>query len=117
MCNTRIRYTLLHISFIIKDVINQLFIALLIILFIPTIDFLISSISVVLLSDVMAGQIFFNFNDFRAECLSHGGGKPSHRLVSDFLGSEVHPEDLSDALIAEIDAKNDEVKSASKSSF
>ncbi len=52
---------------------------------------------------------------FREECLSHGGGKPSHRLVSDFLGSEVRPEDLSDALIAEIDAKNDEVRFTSKS--
>jgi hypothetical protein len=49
--------------------------------------------------------------------LSHGGGKPSHRLVSDFLGSEVRPEDLSDALIAEIDAKNDEVKFVTKSRF
>jgi hypothetical protein len=35
--------------------------------------------------------------------------------VSDFLGVDVRPEDLSDALIAEIDAKNDEVDSAAKS--
>lgn len=51
---------------------------------------------------------------YRQECLSHGGGKPSHRLISDYLGFEVRPEDLSDALIAEIDAKNDEVKFVTK---
>ncbi|TRY74904.1 hypothetical protein TCAL_00516 [Tigriopus californicus] len=42
---------------------------------------------------------------YRSECLSHGGGKPSHDLVSDFLGKEVLPEDLADALISELDAK------------
>lgn len=51
---------------------------------------------------------------YRNECLAHGGGKPSHRLVSDFLGSEVNPEDLSDALLAEVDAKSDELKFVAK---
>lgn len=44
---------------------------------------------------------------YRQECLSHGGGKPSKQLVSDFLGeSLVTPDGLADALIADIDAKN-----------
>jgi intermediate peptidase len=47
---------------------------------------------------------------YRAECLAHGGGKPSHRLVSDFLEKEVNPEDLSEALVAEIDAKTELLK-------
>lgn len=49
---------------------------------------------------------------YREECLSHGGGKPSHRLVSDFLGKEIEPSDLSDALIAEIEDKQESVKAA-----
>ena len=47
---------------------------------------------------------------YRAECLAHGGGKPSHELVSDFLGREVNPEDLADAVVAEIDSKTDVLK-------
>ena len=47
---------------------------------------------------------------YRQECLSHGGGKPSHQLVSDLLGRNIQPEDLSDALIKEIDDKNEAVK-------
>ena len=44
---------------------------------------------------------------YRQECLSHGGGKPSKQLVSDFLGeSLVTPDGLADALIADIDSKN-----------
>ena len=44
---------------------------------------------------------------YRQECLSHGGGKPSKQLVSDFLGeSFVTPDGLADALIADIDSKN-----------
>jgi len=51
---------------------------------------------------------------YRNECLAHGGGKPSHRLVSDFLGSDVNPENLSEALLAEVDAKCDELKFVSE---
>ena len=46
----------------------------------------------------------------RAECLAHGGGKPSHQLVSDFLQREVVPEDLADAVVAEIDTKTEVLK-------
>ena len=47
---------------------------------------------------------------YRRECLAHGGGKPSHKLVSDLLGFDIRPEDLSDALIKEIDGKNEDLK-------
>lgn len=47
---------------------------------------------------------------YRRECLAHGGGKPSHQLVSDYLGSEIRPEDLSNALITEIDEKQEDLK-------
>ena len=46
----------------------------------------------------------------REDCLAHGGGKPSHQLVSDLLGFQIQPEDLSDALIKEIDDKQDALK-------
>jgi intermediate peptidase len=45
--------------------------------------------------------------NYRHDCLAHGGGKPSHLLVSDFLGRSVQPEHLAEALIKEIDTKND----------
>ena len=49
---------------------------------------------------------------YRQECLSHGGGKPSHSLVGDYLGSELTPQQLSEALIQEIDLKNSQVQQA-----
>ena len=53
---------------------------------------------------------------YRQECLSHGGGKPSRELVSDFLGeSSVTPVGLADALIAELDSKNKDVYDMMKS--
>ena len=51
---------------------------------------------------------------YRQECLSHGGGKPSLKLVSDFLGLQAEPEVLADALISELDCKKDIVKSVLK---
>ena len=44
---------------------------------------------------------------FRKECLSHGGGKPSSIIVSDLLnvGHPVDPSKLVDALLNEIDEK------------
>merc|ERR1712083_880962 len=49
-----------------------------------------------------------------AECLSHGGGKPSHLLVSDYLGQAVtQPAALAGGLIQEVDAKRREVERAS----
>jgi len=47
-----------------------------------------------------------NGGKYRRECLSHGGGKPSRALVSDFLGTPVDAQLLADSLIAETDAKN-----------
>ena len=47
---------------------------------------------------------------YRRECLAHGGGKPSHKLVSDYLGFEIQPEELSDALIKEVDDKQEALK-------
>ena len=44
---------------------------------------------------------------FRKECLSHGGGKPSTEIIFDLLGHTVDPTKLSDALINEIDEKQD----------
>lgn len=41
---------------------------------------------------------------YRRELLSHGGAKPAHQLVSDFLSKEVTPETLAAVLIADIDA-------------
>jgi len=50
-----------------------------------------------------------------AECLSHGGGKPSHLLVSDYLGQAVtQPAALAGGLIQEVDTKRKEVERASK---
>ena len=47
-----------------------------------------------------------NGRKYRQECLSHGGGKPSRDLVSDFLEKPVDAQLLADSLIAEIDTKN-----------
>ena len=49
---------------------------------------------------------------YRTECLSHGGGKPSHTLVGDYLGCQLTPQQLSEALIQELDMKNDQVQQA-----
>lgn len=45
---------------------------------------------------------------YRRECLAHGGGKPSYRLVSDYLGGGDHlvgPQQLAEALVSEIRAR------------
>jgi len=47
-----------------------------------------------------------------AECLSHGGGKPSHTLVSDYLGKAMDSTQLAGALLQELDTKNREVMAA-----
>jgi len=48
-----------------------------------------------------------------SECLAHGGGKPSHLLVADYLGHQgVQVEELAQALIQELDAKNRDVARA-----
>jgi len=48
------------------------------------------------------------------ECLAHGGGKPSHLLVSDYLGQNVEPGQLASTLVQELDIKSREVNIALK---
>ena len=47
---------------------------------------------------------------FRNKCLSHGGGKPSADIISDLLDQKVEPIDLADALLNEIDEKQQMVQ-------
>ena len=47
---------------------------------------------------------------YRSECLSHGGGKPSPKIISDLLGHPVYPGELVDALLNEIDEKQAIIK-------
>jgi len=49
---------------------------------------------------------------YREECLSHGGGKPSHLLVGDYLDCQLSPQQLADALIAEVDTKQHQLEQA-----
>ena len=51
---------------------------------------------------------------YREECLSHGGGKPSHLLIGDYLGADggLSPDQLAAALISEIDLKQHELEQA-----
>ncbi|BES95046.1 mitochondrial intermediate [Nesidiocoris tenuis] len=42
---------------------------------------------------------------YRRECLGHGGGKPPHLLVRDFLKIDPSPQHLADALINELDKR------------
>ena len=51
---------------------------------------------------------------YREECLSHGGGKPSHLLVGDHLECQLSPPQLADALIHEIDTKQRQLQEALK---
>ena len=51
---------------------------------------------------------------FRSKCLAHGGGKPSAHIISDLLEQEVEPIDLADALLSEIDEKQQMVQSMTK---
>jgi intermediate peptidase len=46
---------------------------------------------------------------YRQECLAHGGGKPARELVSDFLGREVSPANLANSLINEIYNRNEHI--------
>ena len=47
---------------------------------------------------------------YREECLAHGGGKPSHLLVGDHLDCQLSPQQLADALIQEIDTKQEQLE-------
>jgi hypothetical protein len=48
---------------------------------------------------------FFYIPRYREECLSHGGGKRSLGLVSDYLQEGVEPDRLAQALLEELDVK------------
>lgn len=51
---------------------------------------------------------------YRRECLAHGGGIPSRKLVSNYLGKEVEPANLSESLINEITQNNEKIREVSK---
>jgi len=51
---------------------------------------------------------------YRQECLSHGGGKPSHQMVSDYLQSQLSPQQLAAALIQEVDIKQHHIERSLK---
>lgn len=53
---------------------------------------------------------------YRRECLAHGGGIPSRKLVSNYLGKEVDSESLSDSLINEITQNYEKVRRVSQKS-
>ncbi|XP_057331728.1 mitochondrial intermediate peptidase [Microplitis mediator] len=48
---------------------------------------------------------------YRRECLAHGGGKPSSKVVSDFLNKEASALNFANALVNEIDEKDQHVQS------
>lgn len=43
---------------------------------------------------------------YRLNCLSHGGGKPANKLVSDFLQKDITAESLTNSLMQELDKNN-----------
>ncbi|EAA04703.3 AGAP007728-PA [Anopheles gambiae str. PEST] len=47
---------------------------------------------------------------YRRGCLAYGGGIPSRLLVSNFLGREITPTNLTSSLISEIDTFNERLK-------
>ncbi|EAT45254.1 AAEL003461-PA [Aedes aegypti] len=51
---------------------------------------------------------------YRRGCLAYGGGIPSRLLVSNFLGREVTPANLTKSLINEIDAYSEQLKDFEK---
>lgn len=51
-----------------------------------------------------------NGEKYRRECLAHGGGKPPHALITDFLKREPTPTLLADSLINEIVHKRSSMK-------
>ena len=52
--------------------------------------------------------------EYRQNCLSHGGAKPSPKIIEDLLGHSVDPLQLSDALLHEIDEKQELIAKLSK---
>lgn len=54
---------------------------------------------------------------YRQECLAHGGGKPPHLLVSDYLKKEVTAKQLASSLLQDLDSRNSFIKDMCKNSF
>ena len=51
--------------------------------------------------------------EFRENCLAWGGGKPSPKIIGDILGHNVNPVQLADAMITEIEEKQDMIRKLS----
>ena len=51
-----------------------------------------------------------NGERYRQECLAHGGGKPPHLLVSDYLKKEVTANQLATSLLQDLDLRNNFIK-------
>ena len=51
--------------------------------------------------------------EFRENCLAWGGGKPSPKIIGDILGHDVNPQQLAEALIKEIEEKQDMIRKLS----
>ena len=51
--------------------------------------------------------------EFRENCLAWGGGKPSPKIIGDIVGHDVNPVQLADALITEIEEKQDMIRKLS----
>ena len=47
---------------------------------------------------------------YRKECLAHGGGKPSSKLVSDFLHKEANASNFAKSLLNEIDIRTEQIQ-------
>lgn len=47
---------------------------------------------------------------YRHECLAHGGGKPSSKLVSDFLNQEASASNFAISLLNEVDIRNEQIQ-------
>ena len=48
---------------------------------------------------------------YRTEVLAHGGGKPPHSMVGEFLGRDVSAENMVEALMTDLDTKKRKVES------
>ena len=51
--------------------------------------------------------------EFRENCLAWGGGKPSPKIIGDILEHDVNPVQLANALITEIEEKQDMIRKLS----
>lgn len=54
---------------------------------------------------------------YRRECLAHGGGKPPHLLVSDYLKKDVTANQLASSLLQDLDSRSEFIKKMCKNSL